>query len=344
MNIEFAWPLLALLWPLPWLLRRRLRPLDPPAHALTVPVPALLASAADVRGQDASASRAARLLLWLAWTALLLAAMRPERPGEPVPAPSSGRDLLLVVDISGSMNTEDMALDGRPISRLEAVKRVVHAFVERRAGDRVGLVVFGTTPYAYVPLTFDRPTLMRMLLEVQGGMAGGKTAVGDAVALGVKLLRDRPATDRVIVLLTDGASNAGEVLPDVAAGIAAEHRTRIYSIGFGADALRLPGGFGLDMQLVNPTSDLDEPTLRHLATTTGGRYFRARDTAGLAEVYRLIDAMEPVPQVDEQLRPVTPLYPWPLGFAALCGLLLLAAQLWPARRARPVQVEGRVQA
>ena len=113
------------------------------------------------------------------------------------------------------------------------------------------------------------------------------------------------------------------------------------SIGFGADALRLPGGFGLDMQLVNPSSDLDEPTLRHLASTTGGRYFRARDTAGLAEVYRLIDEMEPVPQVDEQLRPVTPLYPWPLGFAALCGLVLLATRLWPARAPSPRPTPGR---
>ncbi len=332
MTIDFAWPLLALLWPLPWLLRRSLPAFDPPAHALTVPVPALLASAANADGRDTPVARAARLLLWLVWTALLLAAMRPEHPGAPVPAPSTGRDLLLVVDISGSMNTEDMALDGRPLTRLEAVKLVAHDFVERRAGDRVGLVVFGTTPYAYVPLTFDRPTLMRMLLEVQSGMAGGKTAVGDAVALGVKLLRDRPAQDRVIVLLTYGASNAGELHPDIAAGIAADHRARIYSVGFGADALRLPGGFGLDMQLVNPTSDLDEPTLRNLATRTGGRYFRARDTAGLAEVYRLIDEMEPVPQADERLRPVTPLYPWPLGAAALFALMLLAMQRGPSAR------------
>lgn len=328
MNIEFAWPWLALLWPLPWLLRRRWRASDPPAVALTLPVPALLASATTTLGRDAHGDRLARLLLWAMWSLLLLAAMRPEQPGEPVPTPSSGRDLLLVVDISGSMNTEDMALGREAVSRLEAVKAVVHAFVEKRAGDRVGLVVFGTTPYVYVPLTFDRQTLMRMLLELQSGMAGGKTSVGDAVALAVKSLRDRPAHDRVVVLLTDGASNAGELQPEVAAGIAADNHVRIYSIGFGADTLRLPGGFGLDMQLVNPSSDLDEPTLQLLARSTGGRYFRARDTAGLAEVYRLIDEMEPVPQVDDALRPLTPLYPWPLAAAALCALALLLHQRW----------------
>ncbi len=327
MNIELVWPWLLLLWPLPYLVQRILRPRTRSAWAIQARLPTLAQAAAEQHGAKQAQRPLQRLMLWCIWTALLGAATRPEQPGEAVAAPSSGRDLMLVVDISGSMNTEDMVIDGRPVDRLDAVKLVLRQFIAHRAGDRIGLVVFGSAPFLYVPLTYDHATLMGMLLELQSGIAGNKTAIGDATALAVKTLRDRPANDRVMILLTDGANNAGELRPEVAAGIAAQYEVRIHSIGFGADTLRLPGGFGFDLQLMNPSAELDEATLQQLSANTGGRYFRARDSAGLGEVYQIIDEMEPVPQNDQRLRPVTALYHWPLALACAIALLLLVISM-----------------
>ena len=323
MNIELVWPWLLALWPLPYLVQRTVRPHARQTPAIRARIPTLAQAASEQHDTRQVRHPLQQLLLWCMWTALLLAAARPEQPGEAVAAPSSGRDLMLVVDISGSMNTEDMVIDGQPVNRLDAVKLVLQKFIAQRAGDRIGLLVFGSAPFLYVPLTYDHSTLMRMLLEMQSGIAGNKTAIGDATALAVKALRDRPANDRVMILLTDGANNAGELRPEVAAGIAAQYKVRIHSVGFGADTLRLPSGLGFDLQLMNPSAELDEATLQQLATRTGGRYFRARDSAALREVYQIIDRMEPVPQNDQRLRPVTALYHWPLVVACAFALLLL---------------------
>ena len=329
MNIEFVWPWLLVLWPLPYVVRRLLRPRARETTAIQARLPALAQAAAENEGRQQHQHPFVQIMLWCIWTALLLAAMRPEQLGNAVAAPSSGRELMLVVDISGSMNTEDMEIDGQTVNRLEAVKLVLHEFVAHRPGDRIGLVVFGSAPFLYVPLTFDHTTLMRMLLELQSGIAGNKTAIGDATALAVKTLCDRPADDRVMILLTDGANNAGELRPEVAAGIAAQYKVRIHSVGFGADSLRLPDGLGFDMQLLNPSAELDEQTLQQLARATGGRYFRARDSGGLQEVYRSIDSMEPVKQNDLRLRPVTALYHWPLAIGcAIAVLLVLRSLQW----------------
>ena len=323
MNIELVWPWLLVLWPLPYLVQRTVRPRTRHALAIQARLPTLTQAASEQHGAKPVQHPLQQFMLWCMWTALLLAATRPEQPGEAVAAPSSGRDLMLVVDISGSMNTEDMVIDGQPVNRLDAVKLVLHKFIDHRAGDRIGLLVFGSAPFLYVPLTYDHATLMHMLLEMQSGIAGNKTAIGDATGLAVKTLRDRPANDRVMILLTDGANNAGELRPEVAAGIAAQYKVRIHSVGFGADTLRLPSGFGFDLQLMTPSAELDEATLQQLAKKTGGRYFRARDSGGLREVYQIIDRMEPVPQNDQRLQPVTALYHWPLAVACAIALLLL---------------------
>jgi len=221
-----------------------------------------------------SVSRSVRLrlvLLWLIWLALVGATARPQWTGDPVALPTTGRDLMLAVDISGSMGTEDMELGNQLVDRLTVVKNVVSDFVEQRQGDRVGLILFGTNAYLQAPLTFDLVSVDRLLTEAPVGIAGGKTAIGDAIGLAVKRLRQRPAGDRVLILLTDGANNVGEVEPAKAAELAGAEGITIYTIGVGAESVRMRGLFGaLSSTLINPSAELDEPTLQAIAGATGG--------------------------------------------------------------------------
>ncbi len=324
--IEWVWPYVLLLAPLPALLRRFWRPLANQQAALTVPDVGTF----RLQPESALTGRSRRLpwrpaLLWLAWLALLTAAARPQWTGEPITLPTTGRDLMLAVDISGSMGTEDMQLADQLVDRLTVVKQVVADFVSARQGDRVGLILFGTNAYLQAPLTFDLASVERLLNEAPVGIAGGKTAVGDAIGLAVKRLRTRPDGDRVLILLTDGANNVGEVAPAKAAELAAAEAIRIYTIGVGAEQMRMPGIFGaLGSRLINPSAELDEDTLTAIANATGGRYYRARNTAKLLEIYDIIDALEAIEQDPETYRPITALYYWPLGLAwvLICALLV----------------------
>ncbi|MFM8355379.1 MAG: VWA domain-containing protein, partial [Gammaproteobacteria bacterium] len=182
------------------------------------------------------------------------------------------------------------------------------------------------------PLTFDRNALRTLLQEAQIGMAGPSTAIGDAIGLGVKLMRERPADQRVLILLTDGASNAGEIDPRTAADLAAAHDVRIYTIGVGAESMRLPGLFGALTGMVNPSADMDEDTLNAVAERTGGRYFRAQSTETLTGIYALIDALEPIAQDPETYRPRATLYHWPLALAWVLVIALGFMALRPADR------------
>ena len=324
--IEWVWPYVLLLAPLPALLRWLWRPLANRQAALTVPD----VSSFRLQPESALTGRTRRLhwrpaLLWLAWLALLTAAARPQWTGEPVTLPTTGRDLMLAVDISGSMGTEDMQLADRLVDRLTVVKQVVADFVAARQGDRVGLILFGTNAYLQAPLTFDLASVERLLNEAPVGIAGGKTAIGDAIGLAVKRLRAHPDGDRVLILLTDGANNVGEVAPTKAAELAAAEAIRIYTIGVGAEQMRMPGIFGvLGSRLINPSAELDEDTLTRIADATGGRYFRARNTAKLLEIYDIIDALEIIEQDPETYRPISALYFWPLALAwvLICALLV----------------------
>ena len=317
--MEFAWPWVALLWPLP-LLVSRMRPaqLLAPA-ALTVPN----ADAFAPGDGDRPRRRYGLLILWLAWSLAVVAATRPQWTGDLADVPATGRDLLLAVDISGSMSMQDVRLGGETVNRLAAVKAVLDDFIERRQGDRVGLILFGTQAYLQAPLTFDLATVRRFLLEAPVGIAGGRTAVGDAIALAVKRLHGRPSESRLLVLLSDGSNNAGEIDPREAAEMAALEGVRIHTVGFGSETMRISGELGL--RSVNPSLGLDESALAYIAGVTGGRFFRARDTARLAEIYDLIDALEPAEQQARPFRPVRALYHWPLGgaFALFLALILV---------------------
>jgi len=317
MELGLPWALLAL--PLPllvWGLASRAP--ETPGAALRVPFYGALARArADARG---SWSRPGLWLQIAAWVLLVGAAAQPRWIGEPRAVPTQGRDLMLALDLSGSMETPDFELAGRAVDRLSAVRAVAREFVRARVGDRVGLVLFGTRAYLQAPLTLDRDTVIEFLDESELGLAGEETAIGDAIGLAVKHLQGRPSEERVLVLLSDGASNAGAIDPVQAARLAAEQGIRIYTIGVGGGRAAFPAGLlGL-----GASAALDEQTLQQIAHSTGGRYFRASDTAELAAVYREIDALEPTEGDAALVRPMRAVFQWPLGLAlALVGALLL---------------------
>lgn len=322
--LTLEWPLWLVLLPLPWLARRLLPASARQLAAIAVPSALLRAAATPARADDAGTGRSG-WLAWLAWALLLLACALPRWQGDPISLPNSGRDLMLAVDISGSMDTRDMVYDGQQANRLQVVKAVVSQFIERRQGDRLGLILFGTQAYLQAPLTFDRATVNQLLQEAQLGFAGEKTAIGDAIGLAIKRLRDRPASSRVLILLTDGANTAGEVSPQQAASLAAQGDLKIYTIGLGADQLQLPGLLGSQFgaRTVNPSVDLDEASLRDIAGRTGGDYFRARNPDELMRIYALLDQLEPAAQDDEEFRPVVNLSHWPLALALVLMLLPL---------------------
>ena len=323
--IEWIWPWVFAFLPVPVLLRWLWPAVEREQAALTVPSVSSFRTAdtgASLPGGSAIAARV--LLLWLVWVLLVSAVARPQWTGEPVTLPTTGRDLMLAVDISGSMGTEDMQLGGQLVNRLTVVKSVVSQFIDARQGDRVGLILFGTNAYLQAPLTFDLETVQRLLTEAPVGIAGGKTAIGDAIGLAVKRLRQRPAGERVLILLTDGANNVGEVAPVKAAELAAGDAIKVYTIGVGADEMRLPSIFGVfGSRVVNPSAELDEDTLRAIAEATGGRYFRAQSTSTLVEIYTIIDQLEPIEQEAETYRPIAVLYHWPLGAAFALFMLLI---------------------
>jgi Ca-activated chloride channel family protein len=318
--IQFEWPWLALVLPLPWLVRQLMRPIEAGREA-ALKVPFLQ----DFVDQRAGKRRLRRWPLWLAacaWLLLVLAAMRPQWLGDLIEIPVSGREIMLAVDLSASMQEEDFILNGRAVDRLTATKFVAGDFIERRAGDRIGLILFGENAYLQAPMTHDRETVRTLMYESAIGLAGKATAIGDAIGLAVKRLRERGAASKVLILLTDGANTAGAVQPLEAADLAAREGLKIYAIGVGADEMIIRDFFG--SRKVNPSADLDEATLRGIAERTGGRYFRARDTEELEEIYALLDELEPVDQDIRRFRPRQSLYYWPLAFSVALTTLLLA--------------------
>jgi len=313
------WPLLFAL-PLPWLARRLLPAApDSAGTALKLPIYTEIAQIAPQR--EAATGDARRWLPLLAWTLLCFAAARPQWVGEVQVQPQTGRDLMLAVDVSGSMAAEDMEIGGRTVNRLDAVKVVIGDFLERRAGDRVGLILFGQQAYQMTPLTFDRASVRYQLDTSIVGIAGRETAIGDAIGLAVKRLRERPADQRVLILLTDGVNTTGALDPDQATQIAASEGVRVHTVAFGGVEQR--GMFG--MRLPGSGAQIDEQQLQSIAQATGGRFFRARNTSELAGIYAELDRLEPAAQEGEKLRPRHELFFWPLAMAgAIAALSLLS--------------------
>ena len=313
LQFEFIWILLAL--PLPWLIYRWLPAAYQTSAALTVPFFDRLTLAKS--GEVDRRPWLRMLFMALIWICLLLGAARPVWIGDAVALPSSGRNLMLAVDISGSMQDRDMMYSDRRVTRLQAVKKVVGDFVIRRSGDRMGLILFGSRAYLQTPLTFDRNTLYILLNEAQIGFAGEKTAIGDAIGLAVKRLQDKPEESRILILLTDGSNTAGAVLPQKAAELALQAKVKIYTIFVGPNQRR-----------TNRYMENGEEILRNIANATGGNYFRARNTEELDDIYQQLDKLEPVEQDQEFFRPKKALFYWPVIVAlSLMSLWLLGALL-----------------
>lgn len=266
-----------------------------------------------------------RLLMLLLWFCLILSGTNPQFIGEPVTIHSEARDLMLAVDISASMDEfHDMRVKGEQVDRLTAVKSVLEEFIDRRSTDRLGLILFGSQAYLQTPLTFDHQTLHQLLKEAQIGIAGPRTAIGDAIGLAIKRLKDRPAESKVLILLTDGANTAGEISPIQAAELAAQKDLTIYTVGVGADEIVMPGIFGsrFGQRRLNPSADLDERTLATISELTGGQYFRAKNTDELRRIYEMLDDLEPAEANPEVFRPIRSLFHWPLGLVLLISSLL----------------------
>jgi len=310
--IHFEWPWLILALPFPILIRW-LMPANIPVEQAALKVPFLEDFTSDETKAVTQTRQWPLLLAMIAWTLLVFASMRPQWHGDPIELSVSGRDLMLAIDLSGSMEEQDFIVNKTRVDRLTATKYVAAQFISRRAGDRLGLILFGTQAYLQTPLTFDRATVTTLLNESALGLAGENTAIGDAIGLAVKRLRKQQKESRVLVLLTDGANTAGEVTPLKAAELAADNDLKIYTIGIGADEMLVRSFFG--SRKVNPSRDLDEKTLTAIAEKTGGRYFRARNTEELDKIYQLLDELEPVEKDKQYFRPKTELYYWLLAIA-----------------------------
>ncbi|MDQ6975476.1 MAG: VWA domain-containing protein [Mariprofundaceae bacterium] len=322
--LHIIWPWVFVLLPLPWFVYS-LWPAVKRAGGVSLYIP--FADDYRLHNDKKTAHHSSNKLPWpmawaiVAWCLLLLATARPEWVGDPINLPLKGRDLMLAVDLSGSMQIQDFTLHGRAVDRLTATKAVADVFIREREGDRIGLILFGSKAYIQSPLTFDRQTVNTLLQESAIGLAGKETAIGDAIGLAVKRLREQPGTQKVLILLTDGVNTAGELKPRDTAALAADSGIRIYTIGIGADSMLVSSFFG--NRQVNPSADLDEKTLTAIAKVTGGQYFRARDSHALQQIYAQIDQLEPSERDQRVFRPVHALYVWPLALAMLIAVVLL---------------------
>lgn len=318
--IEFAWPYLFLLIPLPWLAFKLLPPCQQ-GETAQLRIPAFSDFSSFQSPQATSTfSKFKAVVIFFIWLALLTAGARPQWIGKPVELPQSGRDLMLAVDLSLSMQNPDFEINGKTIDRLSATKLIAGDFIERRQGDRIGLILFGTQAYLQTPLTFDVATVKQLLMETVVGLAGSETAIGDAIGLAVKHLRDRPKASRVLVLLTDGNNNSGELTPEKAAELAANEGLKIHTIAIGSKQ-KSPQSL-LGARLMMNVGEIDEKALKLVAEKTGGEYFRAYNSQELAQIYRHIDQVELHEQANQYYRPIQEMYNWPLGLA-LFGLILL---------------------
>jgi Ca-activated chloride channel family protein len=321
--LEFAWWWVWLFAPLPIIIRWLFKPKQKTALA-ALRVPSLRPEASQLNTPAKSNTRLA-LVAGLIWLLLLAAAARPQWLGEPVSIPNEGREMMLAVDLSGSMKIDDMQLNGRQVNRLTMTKSVLFDFIQRRVGDRLGLILFADTAYVQAPLTYDRDTVSTLLSEAVIGLVGEQTAIGDAIGLAVKRFDAKDESNNVLILLTDGQNTAGNITPDQAKTLAMDKNVKVYTIGVGADQMLIQSFFGT--RQVNPSQELDEDMLRDIAHSTGGEYFRARDVDELESIYATLDTLEPIKGEARKMRPLTALFYYPLAGALLLSFIWALSHL-----------------
>lgn len=328
---HFDWPWFAALLPLP-LLIRWLLPYKKKAQVPEIHFPSLerLKKAFPAQSSSGSSLKCFLTLLFLAWLMLVLALMKPERVDQYAHLKNKGYDLMLAVDISGSMQAVDFSSSTKVLSRLDVAKEVVGKFVRGRQGDRVGLVTFGEHAYLQAPLTLDTISVSRMLNDTVSGMAGNATAIGDAIGLSIRTLRERPEGSRVLVLLTDGEDNASSIPPREAAKLAKKYGIRIYAIGMGKEGpVPFPTNYGGYGMVEVP---MDEKLLQEIAEMTGGQFFRATDQRALEAIYKKIDQLEKTEAEQTLFLLREPYYQYPLGLSMLILLGLTFYQLLDRRK------------
>lgn len=312
--LELSWPWMLTLLPLPFLMRKLAPQSQTRSASLRIP---FYKEIADGMLTGGGVSKTALILASLAWLFLIAGSARPIWIEHTVKIPVTGRDLLIAMDISGSMETADFS--NAQVTRFGAVRAIAGEFIQRRVGDRVGLIVFGSQPYLYAPLTFDVETVVEFLDGLRVGIAGKRTAIGDTIALASKVLRERSAENRILILMTDGENSAGELAPLQAMEVAVQIGVRIFVIGIGPNhALQ--------------SSDTRVNVLPHIAESTGGRYFHAADSDTLEDIYRQIDAFEPIEADERNFTRAQELYPWLLGAAMAVFSLLVIHAAYPGRQ------------
>jgi Ca-activated chloride channel family protein len=294
--LTLHWIWLLLLLPLPWFINSKNTQTATGGH---LQLPGVLASS---RQHVSDSTRHSRKRYYLMWLFLVLALARPQWLGDPIELPSKGRDLMLAVDLSGSMQIEDMVVNGKNVDRFTLIQSVLKEFIERRNGDRLGLILFADHAYLQAPLTQDRRSIATFLADAQIGLVGKQTAIGEAIALAVKRFDQVSESNRVLILLTDGSNNAGNI----------EFMERRTIFG---------------KERVNPSMDLDEAQLQKLATMTNGYYFRAKNSDELAQIYEKIDQLEPVSREPLSYRPKSELFYLPLLAALLVSLWISLSQI-----------------
>jgi Ca-activated chloride channel family protein len=319
----FAWPyaflLLPLLWLCQWLWPKKSKNEE---AMLRVPFLARVQALNNLpKSNRISGHFFRKFLSLLAWVCIVIACANPQWLGNPLPIKQDGRNIMMVIDLSPSMQIPDLVRNSKNISRLQTVKEVASGFIDKRQGDKLGLILFASKAYLQTPLTFDRQTVQTMLNDATIGLAGDRTAIGDAVGLGIKKLSTENINSRVLILLTDGGNNSGSIDPADAAQLAKDEKIKIYAVGIGATQMVVNGMFG--SQVVNPSADLDEDMLKKITSLTGGQYFRAQDDKTLTNILDVINQLEPVSAESKTARPETSLFYWPLAAALLFFSLLI---------------------
>ena len=329
--IEFAWPWIFLLLPLPALIIYR-QSQKPTSDSILVP-PSVAKALQEIEQQKRRAGfdlhTLRLLLLGLSWLALLIAIAQPFKPETGEATPASGRAISMLIDLSTSMERRDFsikneALEDETVDRLVVVKKIASQFIAEREGDRIGLVLFGSEAFVASPLTYDNDSVNTVLQSSGIGMAGRTTAMGDALGLAIKSLRDDPADEKAIVLLSDGTSNAGTAEPEDAAELAQTLGITVHTIGLGSD-----DSVNDEQQFQSASADLDEETLKSIAGASGGKFFRAHTSDELQSIYSEIDTLE---SADVVAPPLIVRRDYRNSFIVLSIVFLLLAmaiEYWP---------------
>lgn len=331
---DFAWPWLLLCLPLPWLIRAFAPAVRQQGVELCTPFYNELHNLHNTQRTGLAYWRSQTTIYILIWLLLLLACARPQLHGDLQERPTTGRDLLIAMDVSSSMLYSDMILDGNSVSRMEFVKYWLGDFISQRTGDRLGLILFGSQAYLQAPLTYDHHSIRTWVKDAQPGIAGNTTSMGDAIGLAIKRLRMHPADHRVLILVTDGANTSGVISPLAAAELAARYQIKIYTVGIGSNQANT-----LHELIDTASLELDEQALKDIAQATAGQYFHVTDSNDLARIQHSISLLEPNTSYQAPRRNSQELYSWPLAAALLLSMLLVAHRVYRSYRDVPREQE-----